>query len=142
MTRPAGAGAPSVESVRASALSAMERAYAPYSQFRVGAALVGVDGTVFVGCNVENSAYPAGICAERSALSAAVAGGVRQFAMLVIVSEADDPTPPCGMCRQALVEFAPRLSIVSCTKHGGEATWSLATLLPHPFTPAALTHHQ
>jgi cytidine deaminase len=142
MTRPAGAGAPSVESVRAVALSAMERAYAPYSQFRVGAALLGLDGSVFMGCNVENSAYPAGICAERSALSAAVAGGVRQFAMLVIMSEADDPTPPCGMCRQALVEFAPRLSIVSCTKHGGEATWNLATLLPHPFTPAALTHHQ
>jgi cytidine deaminase len=142
MTRPAGAGPPSVESVRAIALSAMERAYAPYSQFRVGAALVGVDGTVFMGCNVENSAYPAGICAERSALSAAVAGGVRQCAMLVSVSEADYPTPPCGMCRQALVEFAPRLSIVSCTKHGGEATWNLATLLPHPFTPAALTHHQ
>jgi cytidine deaminase len=142
MTRPAGAGAPSVESVRAIAMSAMERAYAPYSQFRVGAALVGVDGTVFMGCNVENAAYPAGICAERSALSAAVAGGVKQFAMLVIVSEADDPTPPCGMCRQALVEFAPQLSIVSYTKHGTHAAWSLATLLPHPFTPAALTHHQ
>ncbi len=142
MTRPAGAGAPSVESVRAIALAAMERAYAPYSQFRVGAALVGVDGTVFMGCNVENSAYPAGICAERSALSAAVAGGVKQFAMLVIVSEADDPTPPCGMCRQALVEFAPALAIVRCTQHGGQAEWTLATLLPQPFTPAALTHHQ
>jgi cytidine deaminase len=62
--------------------------------------------------------------------------------MLVIASEADDPTPPCGMCRQALVEFAPRLMVVSYTKHGGEATWDLAALLPHPFTPAALTHHQ
>ena len=142
MTRPAGAGAPSVESVRGVALAAMERAYAPYSLFRVGAALVGVDGTVFVGCNVENSAYPVGMCAERSALAAAVAGGVTRFSMLVIVSEADEPTPPCGMCRQALVEFAPTLSIVSCTKHGVEATWNLATLLPHPFTPAALTHHQ
>jgi cytidine deaminase len=106
----------------------MERAYAPYSQFRVGAALVGADGAIFTGCNVENSAYPAGICAERSALAAAVAGGVKEFAMLVIASEADDPTPPCGMCRQALVEFAPRLLVVSYTKHGVEATWDLATV--------------
>ena len=142
MTRPALAGAPLLESARAVALTAMERAYAPYSQFRVGAALVGVDGSLFAGCNVENAAYPAGICAERSALAAAVAGGVTQFDLLVIMSEADDPTPPCGMCRQALVEFAPRLAIVSCTKHGTEAKWNLATLLPHPFTPAALTHHQ
>ena len=82
----------------------------------------------FAGCNVENSAYPAGICAERSALAAAVAGGVRRFDLLVVVTEADEPTPPCGMCRQALVEFAPDLAIVSYTKHGGEAQWNLATL--------------
>jgi cytidine deaminase len=119
----------------------MERAYAPYSDFRVGAALVGTDGGVFAGCNVENSAYPAGICAERSALAAAVAAGTRRFALLVIVTEADVPTPPCGMCRQALVEFEPNLEIVTYTTHGGEADWSLATLLPHPFTPAALSHH-
>jgi cytidine deaminase len=120
----------------------MERAYAPYSDFRVGAALVGVDGNVFSGCNVENSAYPAGICAERSALAAAVAAGVRQFELLVIATEADEATPPCGMCRQALVEFSPGLEIVSCTKHGAETRWNLSALLPHPFTPAALAHHQ
>ena len=142
MTRPARAGAPSLDSLRATALSAMERAYAPYSDFRVGAVLVGADGSVFAGCNVENSAYPAGICAERSALAAAIAGGVRRFDLLVVATEADDATPPCGMCRQALVEFAPSLEIVSFTKHGGEARWNLSTLLPHPFTPAALAHHQ
>lgn len=145
MTRPARAGAPVNEplreTLRQAASSAMERAYAPYSDFRVGAALAGPDGTVFVGCNVENAAYPAGICAERAALSAAVAGGVRNFEMLVIVSEADDPTPPCGMCRQAFVEFAPGLPIVSFTLEGRAAEWTLAMLLPHPFTPAALTHH-
>ena len=142
MTRPARAGAPSLEPARAAALAAMERAYAPYSDFRVGAALVGTDGDIFAGCNVENSAYPAGICAERSAIAAAVVGGARRFDLLVIVTEADEPTPPCGMCRQALVEFAPNLAIVSYTKHGGEAQWNLAALLPHPFTPAALSHHQ
>lgn len=141
MTRPARAGAPSLESARAAALIAMERAYAPYSDFRVGAALVAPDGSIFAGCNVENSAYPAGICAERSALAAAVAAGTRQFDLLVIVTEADAPTPPCGMCRQALVEFVPSLDIVTYTTHGGEAEWSLSTLLPHPFTPAALSHH-
>jgi cytidine deaminase len=120
----------------------MERAYAPYSDFRVGAVLVGDDGSVFTGCNVENSAYPAGICAERAALAAAVAGGVRRFDLLVVVTEADEPTPPCGMCRQALVEFAPALAIVSYTRHGVQAEWSLATLLPHPFTPAALSPDQ
>jgi len=142
MTRPARAGAPSLDSVRAAALAAMERAYAPYSDFRVGAALVGADGGIFAGCNVENSAYPAGICAERSALAAAVVGGARRFDLLVIFTEADEPTPPCGMCRQALVEFGPNLQIVSYTKHGGEAQWNLAVLLPQPFTPAALSHHQ
>lgn len=142
MTRPALAGAPSLDSARAAALAAMQRAYAPYSDFRVGAALVGVDGSVFAGCNVENSAYPAGLCAERGALAAAVAGGVRRFDLLVVTTEADEPTPPCGMCRQALVEFAPGLAIVSYTTHGGEAQWNLAALLPQPFTPAALSHHQ
>ena len=142
MTRPAQAGAPSLDSLRDIALSAMKHAYAPYSDFRVGAVLLGKNGSVFAGCNVENSAYPAGICAERSALAAAVAGGVRQFDLLVIATEADEATPPCGMSRQALVEFAPRLAIVSYTKHGAEAKWDLATLLPHPFTPAALAHHQ
>jgi cytidine deaminase len=145
MTRPAQTGAHSKESLgetlRQAAFSAMQRAYAPYSEFRVGAALAGTNGGVFVGCNVENAAYPAGICAERAALSAAVAGGVTKFDMLVIVSEADEPTPPCGMCRQALVEFAPALAIVSYTREGRAGQWSLAALLPHPFTPAALTHH-
>lgn len=145
MTGPARAGAPSDESLRdtlrLAAFTAMERAYAPYSQFRVGAALAGPDGRVFVGCNVENAAYPAGICAERAALSAAIAAGVTNFELLVISSEADDPTPPCGMCRQALVEFAPRLEVVSFTREGREEQWSLATLFPRPFTPAALTHH-
>jgi cytidine deaminase len=128
------------ERLRAAAAEAMARAYAPYSDFRVGAALLTGGGAVITGCNVENSSYPAGICAERGALAAAVAAGHRTFAHLAIVTDADEPTSPCGMCRQALVEFAPDLTITSYTTSGAEARWSLADLLPHPFTPQSLHH--
>lgn len=116
----------------------MERAYAPYSNFRVGAALLGSDGSVTEGCNVESAAYPAGICAERAALAAAVARGVRGFRSITIVTSAGEPTPPCGMCRQALIEFSPELEIVSVTRSGKEARWILSDLLPHAFTPQSL----
>jgi cytidine deaminase len=133
-------GADDADALYAAAFAAMERAYAPYSQFRVGAALQSRGGAVSVGCNVENSAFPAGICAERSALAAAVAHGAREFDTLMVVTEADEPTPPCGLCRQALVEFAPALSVVSMTTAGKRARWSLGELLAQPFTPASLAH--
>ena len=120
------------------AVAAMERAYAPYSNFRVGAALRSADGSIHPGCNVENASYPASICAERGALLGAVARGVRAFDALVLATEADDPTPPCGQCRQALVEFAPDLAITSRTRAGAERHWRLSELLPHPFGPASL----
>ncbi len=124
--------------LRAAATEAMHRAYAPYSAFRVGAALRVEDGTIISGCNVENAAHPAGSCAERGALSAAVAAGHRRFTHVVVVTEAESPTPPCGICRQALVEFAPSILVISLTTSGAEARWSLADLLPHPFTPQSL----
>ena len=124
--------------LRATALRALERAYAPYSSFRVGAALRARDGAVFAGCNVENVSYGGGICAERGAVMAAVAAGHREFDCLVVATEAPDPTPPCGLCRQFLVEFAPGLEVLSVTTGGAEAHWTLAELLPHAFTPADL----
>ena len=124
--------------LRERASAAMERAYAPYSGFRVGAALLGSDGSVTEGCNVESAAYPAGICAERAALAAAVARGVRAFRSITIVTSAELPTPPCGMCRQALIEFSPELEVVSVTRNGREARWNLSDLLPHAFTPQSL----
>lgn len=124
--------------LRERAFAAMERAYAPYSNFRVGAALLASDGSVSEGCNVENAAFPAGICAERGAVSAAVARGNRSFETILIATEADEPTPPCGMCRQVLVEFAPHLLVVSATRDGREARWTLDELLPKAFNPHSL----
>lgn len=124
-----------VEVLRERAFAAMERAYAPYSRFRVGAALLASDGSVTEGCNVENASYPAGICAERAALAAAVTRGNRDFDVIVVATEADVPAPPCGICRQALVEFAPHLLVVSTTRAGRESRWTLDELLPNAFTP-------
>jgi cytidine deaminase len=128
------------EALRAAAENAMRKAYAPYSQFRVGAALQAADGTIYSGCNVENSSFPAGSCAERNAIGAAVTAGRQEFVALVIVTEADAPTPPCGLCRQALVEFAPSLPVTSYGALGTSAQWSLADLLPSPFTGQSLRH--
>jgi len=124
--------------LRERALATMERAYAPYSKFRVGAALLATDGGITEGCNVENAAYPVGVCAERGALAAAVAKGSRHFVAIAIATEAEEPTPPCGMCRQMLEEFAPHLLVVSVTKGGREARWTLDDLLPRAFTPHSL----
>jgi cytidine deaminase len=129
-----------LEALRAAAESAMGRAYAPYSKFHVGAALLTPGGDIVAGCNVENSSFPCGGCAERGALFAAVGAGHRRFTHLTIVTQAEEPTPPCGMCRQALVEFAPELEIASITTSGAEARWTLSELLPNPFTPRSLHH--
>ena len=122
-----------IDELASAAESVMRNAYAPYSKFIVGAAIRGVDGSLHVGCNVENATYPAGICAERTALSRAVADGVREFTAIVICTEAAVPTPPCGICRQVLHEFAPLLQITSITTGGARQTWRLDALLPAAF---------
>ena len=124
--------------MRERAFAAMERAYAPYSKFRVGAALLSSDGSVTEGCNVENAAFPSGMCAERGAVASAVARGNRSFTAVLIATEADAPTPPCGMCRQVLEEFAPQMLVISATRDGREARWKLDELLPQAFTPHSL----
>lgn len=130
---------PSEPRLREAAFTAMERAYAPYSGFRVGAALLGDHGAITTGCNVENSSFPAGICAERGAVAALIAGGGRRVIHLVLATEAVEPTPPCGVCRQVIAEFAdPSLEVVSVTRAGAQARWRMADLLPAPFTPESL----
>jgi len=126
------------EALKAAAVSMLDRAYAPYSHFPVGAALECEDGTVFTGCNVENAAYPAGICAERNAMFHAVAEGRTRFRRIVIAGRSRDFCVPCGVCRQVMREFSTDLEIICLNNHGEEQVFTLAELLPHGFGPEHL----
>jgi cytidine deaminase len=116
------------------ARQARDRAYAPYSNFAVGAALLGADGRVFTGCNVENLSYGLTICAERSALFSAVAQDCRNFQMITVVADTDEAISPCGACRQVLAEFCPDLKIITATLSGKLFQASLSDLLPRSST--------
>jgi cytidine deaminase len=115
------------------ALAAADRAYAPYSDFHVGAAILGSDGNVYSGCNVENATFGATVCAERHAVAAAVLAGTTEFDALVVVCPADRPVAPCGICRQVLAEFCEDLPILLATPDGQQEMVDLAELLPHRF---------
>lgn len=114
------------------ARAAQRRAYAPYSNFHVGAALESEDGTIYTGCNVENASYGLTICAERAAICAAVTAGARKFRRAVVVSDVDPPAAPCGACRQVLAEFGRELRIDGVGP-AGTVSWTIAQLLPAAF---------
>jgi cytidine deaminase len=114
------------------ASGARRQAYAPYSNFAVGAAVQCKSGTVFVGSNIENISYGLTICAERIAIGSAVAAGERKFVAIAVVADTTEPIMPCGACRQFLAEFAPDLIIVSATVRGEQKVENLSHLLPDP----------
>lgn len=113
---------------------AMENAYAPYSKFHVGAALLCKDGTVFTGCNIENATYGATNCAERTAIFKAVSEGQRDFEAIAIVSSGGGETFPCGICRQVMAEFAPEIKVVLRDEADNEHIYPLVELLPKSFS--------
>jgi len=115
----------------------MAHAYAPYSRFRVGAAIEAADGRVFVGTNVESASYGLTICAERMALGAAVAAGARDLRRVAVATDADPPAAPCGACRQLLAEFGLDMEIVAAGPKS-ERRWALRALLPDAFTRESL----
>ncbi|MFH0800608.1 MAG: cytidine deaminase [Pseudomonadota bacterium] len=115
------------------ARAARLKAYAPYSKFRVGAALEAKDGRVFTGCNVENASYGVSCCAERVALYKAVSEGARSFKRIAIVAGTPEPCPPCGICRQALFEFSPAMELVRAGTRGAAVVVSLRDMLPRGF---------
>jgi cytidine deaminase len=112
---------------------ARDHAHAPFSHFRVGAALEAADGTVITGCNVENATYGLTICAERVAMFKAMSEGHRAFTRIAIVADTDAPTPPCGACRQILWEFGGNLEIILANLKHEKGTHHLKDLLPLPF---------
>ena len=118
---------------------ARSRAYAPYSGFPVGAALAGVSGEIYLGCNVENAAYPAGICAERAALAAAIAAGERSFTRMVVLAGSDRPVPPCGICRQVIAELAPNMPLLLANLDGMLEETTPEALLPGAFRAQDIT---
>ena len=120
------------ETLLKAATAVRDNAYAPYSHFKVGAAVLAEDGHTYVGCNVENSSFGATVCAERSAVSAMVAAGARRILAVAVYTPAATPTYPCGICRQVLAEFGPD-AVVLAAVPGQRVQVTLSELLPHAF---------
>ncbi|WP_082234028.1 cytidine deaminase [Halobacillus massiliensis] len=113
-----------------------EKAYTPYSKFKVGAALLTKEGKLFTGCNIENAAYPVTCCAERVAIFKAISEGYHQFQTIAVVADTQRPVPPCGSCRQVMSEFfEPDLEIHLTDLSGTVKTITMAELLPFSFSP-------
>ena len=127
------------ESLVKLAIEAREKAFAPYSNFKVGAALAGPSGRVFAGCNVENATYGLTVCAERVALWKAVSEGEREFVAVAVVSASEHPASPCGACRQLLWEFCGDIEVIIANLRGVRESHRLSQLFPHPFDRTFLT---
>ena len=126
----------SIDALFDAARAAMERAYAPYSRFPVGAAVLAESGRIYPGCNVENAAYPQGTCAEAGAIAAMVLGGERRIAAIMVVGTGAELVTPCGGCRQRIREFAaPQTPVHIAGPEGVRASFTLADLLPFSFGP-------
>ncbi len=124
-------------SLKDAATAVRENAHAPYSNFKVGAAIRAASGTVYVGCNVENVAYPEGTCAEAGAIAAMVAAGETELREVYVIADSPDPVPPCGGCRQKLAEFgAGDVPVTMGTTRGSERKVTIADLLPGAFGAA------
>ncbi|KIN61972.1 Cytidine deaminase [Sulfitobacter noctilucicola] len=125
------------DNLRQLAEAVRARAYAPYSGFQVGAAIVGASGTTYVGCNVENAAYPEGTCAEAGAIAAMIAGGDTRLTEVYVIAGSAHPVPPCGGCRQKLAEFGNgEVPVTMATMDGAEQRMTIADLLPGAFDAA------
>ncbi len=116
------------------ALAARKFSYSPFSHFRVGAAVLTSTGKVFTGCNIENSSYGLTMCAERTALFKGVSEGHKKFKAIAIASDKKDLTPPCGACRQVIIDLAGNIDIILANKHGMMKVFTMKELLPHAFT--------
>lgn len=125
------------ETLVAAARRAQQQAYAPYSRYKVGAALEAEDGQVYTGCNIENASFGMTICAERAAVAGAVTAGARRFRRIVVVVGSEPPAMPCGACRQVLAEFGLDLAGESVGP-STRVTWTLRQLLPDAFGPGNL----
>jgi cytidine deaminase len=126
-----------IEMLVAEAVAVRERAHAPYSNFKVGAALLTRDGRVFTGCNVENASYGLSVCAERNAIAAAVAAGCSDVAAMAVVTSADPAASPCGACRQVLAEFGD-FPVILAGDDGVRRMTRVLDLLPDAFLPGTL----
>ncbi len=128
-----------LKKLKLAAKAAAGRAYAPYSKFRVGAAVLTGTGKVFTGCNVENASYGLSNCAERTAIFSAVAAGERKLSCVVVYTPTKNATAPCGACRQVIHEFGSKIRVVSFCAGRDQMDGSIRSLLPAAFGPADLT---
>jgi len=136
--RRAGADNTGASALVAAAHKARARAVAPFSSFRVGAALEAENGSIITGCNIENASYGLTMCAERVALFKAVSEGHRSFRRIAVIADAREPTPPCGACRQLLWEYGGDLEVILANADGITGRWLMSQLLPLPFDAGVL----